>query len=213
MPWKHIDINLLRTRLEELLTAGRGDRSQTGKPAQREASKNAWDVNLRYKLKNESWITSTQWYRSQTGSQGGMCTVFGCYATPVDSKYCAQHATTQRQGERMNEGKKPETSNGLKYDNEKPRMALLSPKGIEAEAEAMTYGAEKYGDYNWRNGIKVSRYLSAALRHIFAVLRGEFFDPESGLHHLGHAKANLGMALQTLEDRPELNDLYVKEPK
>jgi hypothetical protein len=102
---------------------------------------------------------------------------------------------------------------GVKFDGEKVRMILLAPKGLEEEARVMTFGAEKYGDYNWRKGIHISRYLSAALRHIFSVAKGEFLDPESGLSHLAHAKANLGMAIQTLEDYPELNDLYKKEEK
>jgi Domain of unknown function (DUF5664) len=104
-------------------------------------------------------------------------------------------------------------NSGKKHDNGKARMILLAPKGIEEEANVMSFGASKYGDYNWRKGIHLSRYISASLRHIFAVVRGELNDPESGLPHLAHAKANLGMAIQTLEDYPELNDLYKKESK
>lgn len=99
---------------------------------------------------------------------------------------------------------------GKKYDSEKPMMALLSPRGIEAEAQGMTYGSKKYGNHNWRNGIQVTRYISAALRHIFAFIRGEDIDPESGVAHLGLAKCNLGMALQTLEDHPHLDDRFKK---
>lgn len=104
-----------------------------------------------------------------------------------------------------------EKMKGVKHDDDKARYALVSPAGLEAEARGMTYGAKKYGDYNWRKGIAVSRYISAALRHIFAVIRGEITDPESQVSHLGLAKCNLGMAIQTLEDHPELNDLYKKE--
>lgn len=97
---------------------------------------------------------------------------------------------------------------GVKHDAEKPMMALLSPKGLLEEAKGMTYGATKYGQYNWRKGIAVSRYISACLRHIFAHLGGETIDPESGVMHLGLAKCNLGMAIQTLEDYPKLDDRY-----
>lgn len=101
---------------------------------------------------------------------------------------------------------------GTKHDSQKPAMALLSLKGLEEEAKGMTYGAQKYGAYNWRKGIAITRYLSAAMRHIIQFLGGEDTDPESGVSHLGHAKCNLGMAIQTLEDHPELDDRY-KENK
>lgn len=102
-------------------------------------------------------------------------------------------------------------SSGTKHDSEKPMMALLSIRGLEEEARGMTYGAKKYSAHNWRKGITISRYISAALRHIFAFMGGETTDPESGVSHLGHAKCNLGMAIQTLEDHPELDDRFKKE--
>lgn len=98
---------------------------------------------------------------------------------------------------------------GIKHDGEKPMIALLSPKGVLEEAKGMTYGAKKYGQYNWRKGIVVSRYLSAALRHIWQHIGGETIDEESGIMHLGLAKCNLGMAIQTLEDYPDLDDRYI----
>lgn len=81
----------------------------------------------------------------------------------------------------------------LKYDSEKPRLELLSAPALEAIAQVMAYGARKYttdsapGEHNWRKGFKWSRLLGAALRHLFAYLRGEDKDPESGLSHLAHA--------------------------
>jgi len=72
-------------------------------------------------------------------------------------------------------------SGGVKYDDNKPMMSLLSPKGILEEAKGMSYGAGKYGQYNWRKGIAVSRYLNAALRHIWQHITGETIDPEKYL--------------------------------
>lgn len=102
---------------------------------------------------------------------------------------------------------------GVKFDQEKPRMALLSPEGLLEEAKGMTYGAAKYGDYNWRGGIAATRYLSAAMRHIIAYTSGETVDPESGVNHLGLAKCNLGMCLQTIKDSPGLDDRFKKEKR
>jgi len=75
----------------------------------------------------------------------------------------------------------------IKYDKGKPEVAHAPTKEIEQIIEVMDFGAAKYDRNNWRGGMEWSRYGSAALRHIFAWLRGEQNDSESGLHHLAHA--------------------------
>lgn len=77
---------------------------------------------------------------------------------------------------------------GLKLDAGKTRLDLLPPVAIEQVGRVLTFGAAKYAPDNWR---KVDgwrwRYAAAALRHMFAWLRGERLDQESGLPHLAHA--------------------------
>jgi len=75
----------------------------------------------------------------------------------------------------------------IKHDRDKIRMELLPPVGLAAIAEVLTYGAIKYGDHNWRNGFKWSRLFGALLRHIYAHMRGQDKDPETGFSHLAHA--------------------------
>src|SRR5690348_15045125 len=70
---------------------------------------------------------------------------------------------------------------GQKFDQEKPRTDLLDPVALEGLAKILTFGAKKYAAHNWRGGISYSRLIAAALRHTFAILRGEDVDPESGL--------------------------------
>jgi hypothetical protein len=79
------------------------------------------------------------------------------------------------------------------------------------EAMAMMNGAKKYGPYNWRdNPVQARIYIDAALRHIGLWLEGEEYSPDTNppVHHLGHAKASLGIILDALEtgnlvdDRP-----------
>jgi hypothetical protein len=76
---------------------------------------------------------------------------------------------------------------GSKYDKDKAMWGLLPPVATGSEVDVLTYGAKKYAPENWR---KVKgwrwRYLDAAFRHLFAYMRGEFNDPESGLPHLAH---------------------------
>ena len=283
----NIDINLLKTRFAELLTAGHGETSQPQEPESNVVYTNARDVEKMYPTSSKSSITSNQSSTHYKVSVDGMPTQSGYSVGQEAFRFSVPIVTTPKPEEKMSEEKKlgvgkinsygkfievtcpnctevygngpyagkyfkcscgcyfdmfsgqikceihpeqtvdehyicfvcaaeesDENSNlGKKYDEAKPAMALLSPKGLEEEAKAMTYGAKKYGAYNWRKGISASRYLSAALRHITAILNGQLLDDESGLSHLGHAKANLGMLIQTLEDHPELNDLYVKETK
>lgn len=74
----------------------------------------------------------------------------------------------------------------MKHDSDKVRLELLSVPALTAIAEVLTFGAKKYADHNWRKGFDWSRLFGAAMRHLFAAMRGEDLDPESGLPHLAH---------------------------
>ena len=100
---------------------------------------------------------------------------------------------------------------GSKADKGKPPISLIPREFLEEVAKAFGYGAEKHGRHNFRKGLRVSRLLDAAFRHISASSNGEDKDPESGLDHLGHAGASLAMALFMLKNRPELDDRYKPE--
>lgn len=84
---------------------------------------------------------------------------------------------------------------GTKHDTGKAGMALLPPEALEEIAKVLDFGAKKYTAHNWRGGFVWTRVLSAALRHIFSFLRGEDFDPETGLSHLAHAGCCILFAL------------------
>lgn len=101
---------------------------------------------------------------------------------------------------------------GIKHDQEKPDMSLLSASALFRIAEVMTYGKKKYSAHNWRGGLAFSRLLSACLRHIVAYVGGEDKDPETGLSHLAHASCCLMMLLEFETTRPDLDDRY-KEQK
>jgi len=97
---------------------------------------------------------------------------------------------------------------GRKDDQSKPVLAYIPKAALWAEGQAFAFGAKKYESWNYKNGIAVVRTISAALRHIFQFLSGEDIDSESGVHHLGCARANIAMALDTLENHPEFDDRY-----
>lgn len=79
------------------------------------------------------------------------------------------------------------TSEGLKYDENKPRTDLLPTQALEGVAAVLGFGAKKYDTWNWAKGMAYGRLIGAALRHIFAFARGEDNDKETGLSHLDHA--------------------------
>lgn len=91
----------------------------------------------------------------------------------------------------------------------KVSLSKVPVAGLIHEALAMRDGAAKYGPHNWReNKVIGTIYVDACLRHLFAWFDGEDYAPDSGVHHLGHAKACLGILLDALEtgnlddDRP-----------
>ena len=86
---------------------------------------------------------------------------------------------------------------GMKHDGGKPRLELLPPAAIEAVGRVLGYGAEKYAPGNWKHVADgQNRYLAASLRHVFAYLRGEELDSESGESHLAHAACSLLFILE-----------------
>lgn len=93
---------------------------------------------------------------------------------------------------------------------EKPPISLVPPVSVIYEAMALRDGAAKYGPYNWRaNKVQASIYIDAFNRHVMAWLDGEDFARDSGVHHLAHAKACLGIILDAeangslVDDRPQ----------
>jgi len=82
----------------------------------------------------------------------------------------------------------------------------------------MMDGAGKYSSYNWRdNKVQADIYVDACMRHLLAWFEGEEFAEDSGCHHLGHARACLGILLDAqatgnlVDNRPKSNALAFKK--
>jgi len=81
---------------------------------------------------------------------------------------------------------------GRKFDQGKPRYGLLPPLALQEMARVLTHGAEKYDAGNWKHvPDSLERYFDALQRHVWAWKMGEKLDPDSGIHHLAHALANV----------------------
>lgn len=105
------------------------------------------------------------------------------------------------------------------YGAAKPDFSLIPPSVLVYLALGWGEGARKYGPYNWReNQVSARTYVAAAMRHLAAFLDGEDIDPVdagpnctagSGLPHLAHALASIGILVDAIEtgnvvdDRPK----------
>ena len=86
----------------------------------------------------------------------------------------------------------------LKMKAAKPQMHLLTREIKTAALPALEYGAGKYKPWGWLDAAadyKYTDYTNALERHIAAWVAGEENDPESGVSHLSHAAANIGILL------------------
>lgn len=92
----------------------------------------------------------------------------------------------------------------------KPSPQFIPPVAILEEAVVMALGAAKYGAFNWNDKpVDAGTYYSAAMRHLMSWYTGEEIDPESGASHLAHARACLGILIDSqrsgtlIDDRPK----------
>jgi hypothetical protein len=102
----------------------------------------------------------------------------------------------------------------MKYDQDKPNIALIPPEVIEEVATVFGFGAEKYGANNWRDdGDKTvwSRTYSSLQRHLNSFWQGEDLDPESKQRHLAHACTQLMILMIHTREHPEMDNRYKKD--
>jgi hypothetical protein len=103
-----------------------------------------------------------------------------------------------------------------KSDAGKPQLellALMPPLAAAETGKALEYGGRKYGFDNHRKGTNWRRYAAAATRHLFAWLKGETNDPESGLNHLAHCAASVLIVLDMQLSGLGTDDRFVNSPR
>lgn len=97
---------------------------------------------------------------------------------------------------------------GIKYDQDKPRMDLLDPSFTIGVAEVLTFGAKKYAADNWRGGIAFTKLISSIHRHLAEIQKGNDLDDESGLPHVYHIACNCQFLGWMLKNKPEMDDRW-----
>lgn len=96
----------------------------------------------------------------------------------------------------------------LHFDSGKPRLELVPHYSAVSEALGMEYGAYKYDRDDWRLGMVYTKLLGSALRHLQKYNDVESYDIESGLNHIDHGKACLGILAWLIKTRPDLDDRH-----
>lgn len=89
-------------------------------------------------------------------------------------------------------------------------LHLNPPAASAQQAEALAFGAKKYGEWNWREseGVLMTVYIGALKRHIDDFMLGENVASDSKVSHLGHIMAGCAIMLDAqsvgklIDDRP-----------
>ena len=95
----------------------------------------------------------------------------------------------------------------VKFDSGKVDWTLVPFEALEDMVKVLEFGAKKYDRWNWTNGggFQWTRVAASGMRHLFAWLRGEDNDPESGLSHIAHAQCNLLFIAYYIRNKNKMN--------
>lgn len=84
-----------------------------------------------------------------------------------------------------------------KFDKGKPCFSNVPRLALLEVAKTMTYGAHKYGRFNYSGEINNLRLTDALERHLNQYLLGKDLD-ESGYSHIAHIACNSLMLLDSI---------------
>jgi len=99
-----------------------------------------------------------------------------------------------------------EAPGGLRYNQGKSRVDLLSPLAMMGTAAVLEFGSKKYAEGNWQKGISWRATIGCLLRHTFKFMMGEDMDPESGLPHVDHIACNAMFLQEYFRTRKSFDD-------
>jgi hypothetical protein len=100
----------------------------------------------------------------------------------------------------------PQVQQALRYNQGKPQWSLVDFDSLEGLVHVLEYGAKKYARDNWKKGMPVTQVTESLMRHLFAFLRGEDVDPESGCRHISHVMCNTMFLEYILREKPHYDD-------
>ena len=108
---------------------------------------------------------------------------------------------------------------GLRFNQGKLRYDLVHPKAHADMVDVLTYGASKYYDRNWENGLSWTSIIASLKRHLAAIEAGEDYDigeGGSGKLHIANLACNAHFLNAFYYDFPQGDDRpkkFLKMPK
>ncbi len=98
----------------------------------------------------------------------------------------------------------------LRYNQGKLQWSLVDFDSLEGLVRVLEYGAAKYAPDNWKKGMPVTQVSESLMRHLFAFLRGEDVDPESGCRHISHVMCNVMFLEYIMREKPHYDNRKTK---
>jgi hypothetical protein len=105
---------------------------------------------------------------------------------------------------------------GLRFNQNKIKTHLIPPFSMEQLGRVLTFGADKYGENNYRKGMPWSTVIGSLKRHLLEFEKGVDFDPETGSLHMAHILCNALFLLEYYKIAPHEDDretTYITHPK
>jgi hypothetical protein len=110
----------------------------------------------------------------------------------------------------LEEDEKKDAQQALRYNQGKLQWSLVDFDSLEGLVRVLEYGAAKYAPDNWKLGMPVTQVSESLMRHLFAFLRGEDVDPESGCRHLSHVMCNVMFLEYIMREKPHYDNRKTK---
>jgi hypothetical protein len=101
---------------------------------------------------------------------------------------------------------KENSNQALRYNNGKLQWSLVDFDSLEGLVKVLEYGATKYAPNNWKKGMPVTQVSESLMRHLFAFLKGEDVDPESGCRHISHVMCNAMFIEYIMREKPHYDN-------
>src|ERR1700690_428246 len=100
------------------------------------------------------------------------------------------------------------------FDDGKPGLQfVLGMAGLAEVAKVGDFGARKYGQWNYKDGMPWMKLAGSCSRHLGPWILGQDNDNESNLHHLAHMVYDGLMLLDYAARNKGTDDRYKELPK